>query len=127
MKIIETKDAPLPGGHYSQAIVSNGLVFVSGILPIVPNTKQSIPDGIPAQIDQIFHNLKAILNAANSDFSHLVNVQIFIPSTDFWAEINEAYQHALGAHKPARTIIPCGALHYGALVEINAVAEVKGI
>lgn len=63
MNLIETKNAPLPGGHYSQAVVSNGLVFVSGILPLIPNQAQSIPEGIVAQTEQIFNNLRAILKA----------------------------------------------------------------
>lgn len=125
MKFIETNNAPIPGGHYSQAVVSNGLVFVSGLLPIIPNTKKDIPEGMTNQLDQVFHNLKAILIASNSDLECLVSVQIFIPNVEFWSEINEVYIRILGKHKPARIIIPCGDLHYGALIEMSAVAEVK--
>lgn len=124
MQFIETADAPLPAGHYSQAVVVNGLVFVAGILPIVPNSDRHIPDGIAAQAQQALANLGAILCAANSGLDQLVSVQLFIPSIDTWGAVNDVYRSALGSHKPARTVIPCGPLHYGALIEINAVAAV---
>ncbi|HVV68529.1 MAG TPA: RidA family protein [Gammaproteobacteria bacterium] len=125
MKLIETVNAPLPAGHYSQAVVSQGLVFVSGILPLTPNKDQFIPEGIIAQTEQVFKNLAAILQASDSDMNHLVSVQIFVADLALWGEINRVYQTILGAHKPARTVIPCGcALHYDALLEINAIAEV---
>lgn len=124
MKLIETPDAPRPAGHYSQAVVANGFVFVAGILPIVPTTDgtRSIPDGIEAQMRQIFANLRAILHAAGSDLHKLTSVQIFVPQIELWGAVNATYAEILGAHKPARTVIPCGPLHYGALVELNAVA-----
>lgn len=122
MQFIQTKDAPLPAGHYSQAVVANGLVFVAGILPIVPNTDRYMPEGVAAQAQQALDNLRAVLHAANSDLDRLVSVQLFIPSIESWGAINEVYRSALGAHKPARTVIPCGPLHYGALIEVNAVA-----
>lgn len=129
MQFIETGEAPLPAGHYSQAVVANGLVFVAGILPIIPNTDPNtdrrMPDGIAAQAQQVLDNLRAILHAANSDLDRLVSVQLFIPSIDSWSAVNDVYRNALGAHKPARTVIPCGPLHYGALIEVNAVAVVN--
>jgi 2-iminobutanoate/2-iminopropanoate deaminase len=123
MKFIETSEAPLPGGHYSQAIVANGLVFVAGILPIAPGGgERRIPDGIEAQARQVLANLRAILSASGSDMNKLVSVQIFVPSVDLWGTVNAIYTEALGAHRPARTVVPCGPLHYGALIELNAVA-----
>jgi len=123
MKFIETNEAPLPGGHYSQAIVANGLVFVAGILPIAPGGgERRIPDGIEAQARQVLANLRAILSASGSDMNKLVSVQIFVPSVDLWGTVNAIYTEALGAHRPARTVVPCGPLHYGALIELNAVA-----
>ncbi len=125
MNLIETRDAPLPGGHYSQAVISNRLVFVSGILPLIPNQGKSIPEGIVAQTEQIFNNLRAILKASGSDLRHLVHVQIFIADINLWKDIDNIYQKAMGAHKPARIVIPCGSLlHYDALIEISATAEV---
>ena len=123
MKFIETNEAPLPAGHYSQAIVANGLVFIAGILPIAPGGgERRIPDGIEAQARQVFANLRAVLAASDSEIGKLVNVQIFVPSVDLWGAVNAIYTEALGTHKPARTVVPCGPLHYGALIELNAVA-----
>ena len=122
MKLIETGDAPRPAGHYSQAVVANGFVFVAGILPVVPGGERRIPDGIEAQMRQVLTNLRAILTEAGSDMHKLTSVQVFIPSIELWGEVNALYSEALGAHRPARTVIPCGPLHYGALVEVNAIA-----
>ena len=124
MQIIETKNAPVPGGHYSQAVIANGMIFVAGLLPLVPNTNGEMPNGIAAQTKQVFKNLEAILDAADSALSHLINVQIFIPDMESWGVIDEIYKSILNAHKPARTIIPCGHLRNGALIEANAVASV---
>ena len=70
--------------------------------------------------------MQAILQAANSDLDKLVNVQIFIPDIEYWSTVDEVFARTLGKHKPARTIIPCSPLHYGALIEANAVALITG-
>jgi 2-iminobutanoate/2-iminopropanoate deaminase len=122
MRFIETPLAPLPAGHYSQAVVAQGLAFVSGVLPLVPGQGQQLPEGIEAQFRQVFANLQNVLLAANSGLHLLVNVQLFIPDVALWPEVNAAYREVMGKHKPARTVVPCGPLHYGALIEANAVA-----
>lgn len=124
MKLIETPDAPRPAGHYSQAVVANGFVFVAGILPIVPSSDgtRTIPDGIDAQMRQAFANLRTILAASGSDLHKLTSVQVFVPEMALWGSVNAIYAEVLGSHKPARTVVPCGPLHYGALVELNAIA-----
>lgn len=126
MQFVSTPGAPLPAGHYSQAVVANGFVFVAGILPIVPDTDRHIPDGVEAQARQVLSNLRAILEAAGSALDQLVSVQIFIPSIDLWPALNAVYGEVLGDHRPARTVVPCGDLHYGALMELNAVAVAPG-
>lgn len=125
MQFIDTKAAPTPAGHYSQAVVANGFVFVAGILPIEPGGgERRIPDGIEAQVRLVLANLRAILEASGSALDGLVSVQIFVPSIEAWPAINAAYADVLGDHRPARTVIPCGSLHYGALIELNAVAVI---
>jgi enamine deaminase RidA (YjgF/YER057c/UK114 family) len=99
------------------------MVFVSGILPIAPGSKERrIPDGIEAQARQVLANLRAVLAASGSEIGKLVNVQIFVPSVELWGAVNAIYTEALGPHKPARTVVPCGPRHYGALIELTAVA-----
>lgn len=122
MTFVRTDAAPIPAGHYSQAVVANGFVFVAGILPIEPGGERRIPDGIDAQARLALSNLRAILDAAGSGLDRLVSVQLFIPDIEAWSAINAIYTSVLGDHKPARTVIPCGPLHYGALVEVNAIA-----
>jgi 2-iminobutanoate/2-iminopropanoate deaminase len=72
---------------------------------------------------QAMTNVEAVLHAAGATLASLVNVQIFISDVEYWPIVNMHYAQLLGAHRPARAIVPCGHLHYGALVEITAVAE----
>jgi 2-iminobutanoate/2-iminopropanoate deaminase len=124
MKLIETALAPLPAGHYSQAVVAGGLIFVAGQLPFTPGPvlQRVMPHGIDAQTRQVLQNLDAVLQAAGAGLAQLVSIQIFIPDIALWGTVDGIYREFLGSHKPARTVIPCGALHHGALIEINAVA-----
>jgi 2-iminobutanoate/2-iminopropanoate deaminase len=122
MKTITSTQLPQPGGHYSQGVVSGNLLFVSGQLPFDPESGV-FPDGIEAQFVQAITNIEAVLHAAGATLTSLVNVQIFISDVEYWPLVNTHYAQLLGAHRPARAIIPCGHLHYGALVEITAVAE----
>jgi 2-iminobutanoate/2-iminopropanoate deaminase len=122
MKTVLSPHAPAPAGHYSQAKIAAGLVFVSGQLPLRPPS-MDIPEGIEAQLIQAMKNVEHILLAAGSSLEKLVSVQLFITDVSLWPEVNRVYAQVMGAHKPARTIVPVGALHYGALIEINAIAE----
>jgi 2-iminobutanoate/2-iminopropanoate deaminase len=115
--------APAPAGHYSQATVAAGLVFVSGQLPLRPPSME-IPEGLEAQLIQAMRNVEQILLAAGSSLAKLVSVQLFITDVGLWPEVNRVYAQLMGESKPARTIVPVGPLHYGALVEINAIAEI---
>lgn len=121
MNTVSSPDAPAPAGHYSQAKIAAGLVFVSGQLPLQPPS-MAIPDGIEAQLILAMKNLEHILHAAGSSLQDLVSVQLFITDVALWPEVNRVYAGIMGASKPARTIVPVGPLHYGALVEVNAIA-----
>lgn len=123
MQAISTDKAPPAGGHYSQAIVSNGFVFVAGQLPIKPGGGREIPEGIEAQTLQALENLKAILDAAGSGIDRLVSVNVFVTDVEHWPAVNKVYGEFLGDHKPARAISISPQLHFGALVEIQATAE----
>ena len=124
MKAIFTENAPKPAGHYSQAIVHNGLVFVSGQLAIDPATGEKKLGSIEEQTEQVLNNIGAILKAAGSDLNHLIKTTAFIADNDLWGPVNETYKRVLGDHKPARAVIPTKELHYGFLIEIDAVAAV---
>lgn len=124
MKIthVNTQDAPTPGGHYSQAVVYNGLVFVAGQLSIDPQTGEKMLGSIEEQTEQALRNVSAILKAANSDLSRVLKVTVYVSDIDLWGKVNEVYARVLGEHRPARAVIPTGDLHYGFLIEIDAVA-----
>ena len=122
---ISTTDAPSPGGHYSQAVVHNGLVFVSGQLSIDPKTGEKKLGSIEEQTLQTLHNVEAILKAANSDLSRVLKVTVYVADIDLWGAVNEVYKKFFGEHRPARAIVPTGALHYGFLVEIEAIAATR--
>jgi 2-iminobutanoate/2-iminopropanoate deaminase len=122
IKRIETKNAPAAGGHYSQAVVHNGLVFVSGQLAIDPQTGERKLGSIEEQTEQVLKNVENILKAANSDFSRVLKMTVYVADIELWSAVNEVYARVLGENRPARAVIPTGKLHYGFLIEIDAVA-----
>jgi len=123
MKPILTSKAPEPAGHYSQAITHLGLVFVSGQLPIDPVTREVVPGGIEQQARQTIENVRQILLASGSDLNGVLKSTIFITDGKYWPEVNKVYAEAFGDHKPARAVIPCGELHYGAMLEMEVIAH----
>ncbi len=122
---IQTNKAPVTAGYYSQAVVHNGLVFVSGQLAINPETGEPVTDSIEAQTEQCLRNVEAVLRAANSDLNHVLKITIFVSNENLWGAVNETYKRVLGEHKPARAIIPVGKFRGDFLIEIEAIAAVK--
>ncbi len=119
---INTPNAPKAGGHYSQATVYNGLVFVAGQLSIDPATGAHKIGSIEEQTEQALNNVLAILQAAGSDWSRVLKMTVYVADISLWDAVNLVYSRMLGEHRPARAIIPTGALHHGFLIEIDAVA-----
>jgi 2-iminobutanoate/2-iminopropanoate deaminase len=121
---IRTDDAPAPfqGAPYSQAIKANGLVFVSGQVALDPEAQALVPGGIAAQTEQVFANLRAILEAAGSSLDRIVKTTVFLQSFDDFAGMNEVYASHVGSVPPARSTFEVVKLPSGALVEIEAVA-----
>jgi len=119
---VHTQDAPAPGGHYSQAVVYNGLVFVAGQLAIDPRTGEKRLGSIEEQTEQALKNVSEILKAANSDLSRVLKMTVYVSDIGLWGRVNEVYARVLGEHRPARAVIPTRELHYGFLIEIDAVA-----
>ena len=122
IKRITTKNAPTPAGHYSQATVYNGLVFVAGQLSIDPATGAHKTGTIEEQTEQALNNVHAILKAAGSDWSRVLKMTVYVADINLWDAVNKVYARILGEHRPARAVIPTGALHHGFLIEIDAVA-----
>ena len=125
IETVFTDNAPSPGGHYSQAIVHNDVVYVAGQLPIDPKTGEKNLGSIEEQARQVLENLEAVLEAAGSGLDHLLKTTVYISDIDLWGRFNRVYEEAMGEHKPARAVVPTRELHYGFLVEIDAIAAVK--
>jgi len=121
MKFVFTEKAPAPAGHYSQAVVHNGLVYVSGQLPVVPGGGPR-PAGIEAQAQQALANLAAVLKGAGSALDRVLKVTVYVSDISLWDQFNAVYAGVFGDHRPARAVVPTRDLHFGFLVEIDAVA-----
>ncbi len=126
MKLIATDTAPAPAGHYSQAVVHNDLVFVSGMLAVDPKTGQRKLDSITDESEQVLANLAAVLHAAGSSMDNVLKVTVYVSDIAHWAAFNTVYARHFGTHKPARAVVPCGPLHHGHKVEVECVATTKG-
>jgi 2-iminobutanoate/2-iminopropanoate deaminase len=122
--VVRTEEAPAPfqGAPYSQAVTANGFVFVSGQLALRPGDKQIEAAEIGAQTEQVFANLKAILEAAGSSLEQLVKTTVFLQNLDDFAGMNEVYASHVGTQPPARSTVEVAKLPSGALVEIEAIA-----
>ncbi len=126
MQKVQIKNAPEPKGHYSPAVVHNGLIFVSGQLPVNLATGEVETGAIELQTELALQNVEAILLEANSDLDHVLQFTIYISEMELWDKVNEVYKRILGEHKPARAIVPVKNLHFGTKIEIQAIAAVKG-
>lgn len=116
MELISNASNP-PVGHYSQAVSSNGLVFLSGILPAKPGAGD-----FAGEVVQALDSCKEVLAQAQCTLDDVVQCTAYIVGVENWPEFNRVYKEVFGAHKPARTVVPVPELHHGCLVEIQIVA-----
>ncbi len=126
MDTISTPFAPAARGHYSQAVAHGGLVFVAGQLPIVPDDPERRLVDFEAQANQVITNVLAILQAAGSSADTILRATVYIADIAHWPAFNRIYAERLGAHRPARTVVPVAQLHYGYLVEMDVIAALNG-
>ena len=122
--VVRTDSAPAPfqGAPYSQAIVANGLVFVSGQLALKPGDKELSGGSIEEQTEQVFANLRAILEEAGSGLDKLIKTTVFLQDLGDFQGMNGVYASHVGDRPPARSTIEVAKLPSGALVEIDAIA-----
>ena len=121
IRTIQTENAPIPAGHYSQAVVYNGLVFVAGQLAIDPHTGERKLGSIEEQTEQALKNVGEILKAAGSDLNLVLKMTVFVTDIGLWERVNKVYSRVMGEHRPARAVIPSRDLHHGFLIEIEAI------
>ncbi len=120
-KVIATDKAPAAIGPYSQAIEVNGMVYTSGIIPVVPSTGE-IPEGSVEQAKQALENLKQLLIAAGTDMGNVVKTTVFIKNMEDFAAINEVYKTFFSESYPARSCVEVARLPKDVLIEIEAIA-----
>ncbi|MEM9381250.1 MAG: RidA family protein [Planctomycetota bacterium] len=124
MRPIEHESIPRPAGHYSPIVEHAGVLYVSGQLPMDPETKD-VPDGVEAQCRLALENVERLLRAAGVDRTHLIQVRVYVSDLDHWGRVNDVYAEFMGEHRPARVVVPTGPLHHGCLVEIEATAALR--
>jgi 2-iminobutanoate/2-iminopropanoate deaminase len=122
-EIISTDNAPKAIGPYSQAVRSNGFVFVSGQVAIDPATQQVIQGDVAAQTEQVLKNLSAILNASGSGLEKVVRATVFLKNMNDFAAMNEVYGRHFTSDYPARSTVEVARLPKDVLVEIDVIAE----
>ena len=112
-------------GHYVPGIISNNVLYISGQLPVHHETGAPISGDIVQQTLDALHNVELVLKAAGLAKENVVLCRVYIPDVAYWDRVNDAYASFFGSHKPARVVVPSRQLHNGALVEIEAIAEME--
>ena len=123
-EIVSTENAPGAIGPYSQAVKAGNLVFVSGQIPIDPNTGEFVAGDIPEQTSQVLKNLSAILEAAGASLNNVVKTTVFLADMNDFAAMNAVYAEFFNDNKPARATVEAARLPRDARVEIECIAVV---
>ena len=123
-KIISTERAPKAIGPYSQAVVSNGLAFLSGQIPLDPATNQMVEGDIAAQTERVLENLKGVLEACGSSLAQVVKTTVFLKDMGEFAKMNEVYGRYFPENPPARATVEAARLPRDVRVEIDCIAVV---
>lgn len=124
MKTVSTIKAPAAIGPYAQGIVVNGIFYSSGQIPLTA-TGELVEGDIVAQTNQVFENLKAVLEAAGSSLDKVVKTTVFLQDMNDFANMNETYATHFGDHKPARSAVEVARLPKDVKVEIEVIAVVE--
>ena len=121
-EVIATDAGPKAIGPYSQAIKANGLVFLSGQIPLDPATQQLIAGDVAAQTERVLQNITGILTAAGSSLAQVVKTTVFLKNMNDFAAMNEVYGRHFSAEPPARSTVEVARLPKDVLVEIDVIA-----
>ncbi len=123
-RVITTTAAPAAIGPYSQAIVADGWIYVSGQIPLTPDSGELVEGDIVAQADRVLRNLTAVLEAAGGSLNTVVKTTVYLSDMANFPAVNEVYAEYFGDHRPARATVQAGELPKAVGVEIDAVARV---
>ena len=121
-KIVVSEGAPQAIGPYSQAVVYNGLAYLSGQIPLDPATGQIVEGGIAVQAERVLENIKAVLDACGSSFEQVLKTTVYIKDMGDFPQLNEVYGRYFRAFPPARATVEVARLPRDVLVEIEAIA-----
>jgi len=125
MRMVSTPDAPPPAGHYSQAVVYGDTVYVSGQLAVDPVTGEKGVGSIEDQTRLALRNIEQILLSSGSDLNRVIKTTAYVSDVELWGGVNQVYAEVFGEHRPARAVVPSRDLHFGCLVEIEAIAALR--
>jgi 2-iminobutanoate/2-iminopropanoate deaminase len=121
-RVINTTKAPAPIGPYSQAIISNNMVFISGQIPLNPSTNELVTGDVATETHQVMRNLQEILEEAAVNFNHVVKTTIFLSDMNLFTKVNEVYGSYFAADYPARETVAVKGLPKDVNVEISMIA-----
>jgi reactive intermediate/imine deaminase len=121
LKVIYTPHAPEAIGPYSQAVQHQGLIFLSGQIPLCPTRMVLVSQEIDAQIEQVFKNLSAVCEAAGGSLANLVKINVYLTDLTYFSRVNEAMLRYFKPPFPARAAIGVSALPRDALVEVDGI------
>ena len=121
-QVISTDHGPKAIGPYSQAIRANGMIFLSGQIPLDPATQQLVPGGVAAQTERVLQNINGILTAGGSSLAQVVKTTVFLKSMNDFAAMNEVYARYFTGEPPARSTVEVARLPKDVLVEIDVIA-----
>jgi 2-iminobutanoate/2-iminopropanoate deaminase len=124
-EVIATERGPKAIGPYSQAIRANGLLFVSGQIPLDPGTQQLVAGDIAAQTERVLENLKGIVEAGGSSLDHVVRATVFLADLNDFAGMNEVYSRYFRHQPPARSTVQVSRLPRDVRVEIDVIALIS--
>lgn len=114
-------------GHYVPGMISGNTLYISGQLSLDLDTREVCPGGIREHMRQALHNIDRVLDAAGLGRKDVVFCRVYVAGMNNWDDVNEEYKNFFGDHKPARIIVDANELHFGCLVEIEAVAECAAV
>lgn len=124
-KVISTSNAPAAIGTYSQAVQHDHMIYISGQIPLVPETMILVSENIDDQIKQVFENLSAILHAGGGSLADVLKFTVYLTDLNDFPRVNEIMSQTLSEPYPARVAVEVSALPKGARVEIDAIAAIE--
>ena len=125
MKAVTVESRLENKGHYVPGMISGGMLYVSGQLPVHHDTGAPMSAGIEQQTRDALHNVERVLNAAGCGREDVVLCRVYVSDIALWDAVNTIYAEFFGQHRPARVVVPTRELHHGALIEIEAIAELR--